>query len=201
MTRDLAMTTTSAKSGGTHRTRLATGALAVAAVLLAVVGTGGVAESQVAPPVVTASATDGLLIESGNCSGSSTFSLDPATVSVTRTGDTTNELHVGVAWSGTIGASVYGAPEGLVIPAGETTAVFEIESDHEAGTVTIEIGASPDPSAPYDIGDPSTATARVLQAIADPVCQTAVSVPTTTPPPSPQPRPAAPVTADPDYTG
>lgn len=182
----------------TNATRIGLVAATAAAVVFAVLGTGSVAGGQVAPPVVTASATDGLLTLSGNCSGSSTFSLDPATVSVTRTGDTSTELHVALAWSGTIPAAAYGAPEALVVPAGETTATFEVPSGDQSGTITVEIGASPD----YDIGDPSTATARILQVIADPVCATVpASSSTTTALPSNQPPAAKPVASTPAYTG
>ncbi|MGN6695117.1 MAG: hypothetical protein ACTHN0_13160 [Aquihabitans sp.] len=183
---------------------MATAAVATAAIVLAVLGTGGVAESQVAPPVVTASATDGMLTESGNCSGPSTFSLEKGTVSVSRTGDTTSDLTVDLAWSGSIDASVYGAPEALVIPAGETTTTFTIESGKESGTVTITIGLPSSFPGSYTVGDPDSATATIRAVIADPVCATAVPSTTTTTtstPPSTQPPAAQPVTATADYTG
>ncbi len=172
---------------------------AVVSMVLVVIGPAGRASSQTALPVVTASASDGLLTTVGNCSGSATTQLDPASVTVTRTGDTSTDLFVDLAWGGTI-PSDYRPGEGLTIPAGSSSTTFEIDSGTATGTVTIEIGFASNPDAPYEIGSPSTATATVLAVITDPVCTSAAPTSTTLPA-QPGPAPARPIPATADYTG
>lgn len=166
---------------------------------------GGVAFGQTAPPpVVTASAHTGVLISDHHCDGTVANSLHPGSVTVARTGDLSASIFVDVTWGGSLDQSLYSPPAGLTIPAGSTSATFQIASGTSLGTVSIVIADTTNPGT-FTVGSPSTAQALILQEVSDEVCPTVAPTSLTTQPQAPPATlpatPATPIDSSPHLTG
>lgn len=180
------------------RSRILLGTLAVAGMV--VLGAPPAGSAQVQPPVVTITATDGVLTVTGDCDGNETTDLEPATFTLTRTGDTSGELFVDTALGGTI-QDIANAAEGITIPAGEATATFEPETGTQVGTVQIDIANTSHPDS-FTVGDPASAMAQVQRRTITPSCEsipTSSTVPTTST--TLPPVAAVPVSGGARYTG
>jgi hypothetical protein len=175
--------------------------VAVAAVLI------GVAHAppsmaQVPPPVVTIAATGGVLTRVIGCSGTSTYSLQRARFTLTRTGDLTQELFVDTATGGSI-ENIPNVGEGIVIPAGASTGIFEPDTGTADGTVQIEIANVSHPGT-FTVGKPSSAVATITEVTAADGCGSTTTTTTNTgaaTAPEVDAAPADPVRATPSFTG
>lgn len=155
------------QSGRVGRRR---GAAVVALVVVAaLLSPAGVVSAQSEPPIVTITAVAANEFQGYGCDDAPpTIERTPGSVTVTRTGDTTESLEVDVVWTGDLvgDPGLPALPDPLVIPAGSSATTLELPASepYVALEVTIE------PSGAYALGTPSTARFETTLSVSAPIC-------------------------------
>lgn len=159
------------------------------------------ASAQVPPPEVTVAGSDGVAHLFEGCDGFSEVTLDPASLTLTRAGDTSAALVVDVQFTGSL--PVLDQVATIAIAAGETTVRRALLTPPTAGTVTITISDATEPGT-FTVGSPATAEVRITEqlVVADCPATTTTTTEPAVPPPGVAPAsPAAAIAGTASFTG